>query len=195
MPAPRACRACGAQLPPDVRRCPRCASPVVEFAPRRFRSAPATVPGPPPQSRWRAGPTSFGPAGRLVITALVAVVIPIGVGVALFEAAWPFALWFLAGWGVFAGTVLRQTWQPTEIAQDEPAAGSPVLRIRERTRLRYPRLGRPLPTWCLALVVGSFAGTIAIVAWAQAGIALRFFAVAFALAALLGLFLGSWNQM
>jgi hypothetical protein len=78
MPPPRTCRACGADLPTDVRWCSRCYEPVREFSPRApihrgdFVDRPiherANVPR---WSRWEESATTSGPWGRLVATVLL----------------------------------------------------------------------------------------------------------------------------
>jgi hypothetical protein len=93
MTAPRACRSCGAPLPRDVRWCLRCYTPVAELTPRERQLPPVEhAEDPPPwanrsplrdnrgtpptYSRWRAGPTTFGPVGRIAITVVVLLVFP-----------------------------------------------------------------------------------------------------------------------
>ena len=72
MPAPRNCRACGEALSPDLRRCLACGAAVTEFAVRPPLHDEGFVGAPMHDihtSRWRASDTTFGPAGRLAITA------------------------------------------------------------------------------------------------------------------------------
>ena len=68
MPAPRACRSCGEALDPNLRWYGRCHAPVTEFAARPV--APGGFVDTPrhhvPHSRWKAGPLTFGPIGRIV---------------------------------------------------------------------------------------------------------------------------------
>jgi hypothetical protein len=78
MPAPRACRSCGAALPVDIRWCTRCYEPVRELTPRApihegdFVGSPVHERGDIPRwSRWKKTATTFGPRGRLVATALL----------------------------------------------------------------------------------------------------------------------------
>jgi len=71
------CSACGARLKPELRWCWRCFAPVGHPDP-----GPGLPPGasqtdldldPSPRySRWRSGPTTFGPVGRISITVAVA---------------------------------------------------------------------------------------------------------------------------
>jgi hypothetical protein len=68
------CGSCGGRLAPDIDWCPRC------YTPRAVASAPTQLPShlrmfpreelspAPVYSRWRAGATTFGPLGRVVIT-------------------------------------------------------------------------------------------------------------------------------
>ncbi len=64
-----ACRACGWPLSADLEWCPRCYARV-EREPVR-RAPKAETPVVAVYSRWRSGPTSFGPAGRITLTALL----------------------------------------------------------------------------------------------------------------------------
>jgi hypothetical protein len=140
MTAPRACRACGAPLPGDVRWCLRCYTPVRELTPREPQLPPVSNPEEPPAtinrsplwglpppvySRWRAGPTTFGPVGRITITVLVLVAFPWGAIVALN----PFQLWYALGYTIFATYVLRSTWRRDRVASEArsrrfPATGT-----------------------------------------------------------------------
>jgi hypothetical protein len=133
MTAPRACRSCGAPLPPDVRWCMRCYRPVAGLTPRERQLPPverAEEPppwvnrsplregsGPPPTySRWRAGPTTFGPVGRIAITVVVLLIFPWD---ALFTFN-PFRLWFMLGYTIFAAYVLRHTWRKERVLVERP---------------------------------------------------------------------------
>jgi hypothetical protein len=78
MPSPRACRACGAFLLPDLRWCPQCYEPVTEFAARLplhhgdFVGSPIPTGGHIPHwSRWEKSATTFGPVGRVIATTLL----------------------------------------------------------------------------------------------------------------------------
>ncbi len=102
------CGACGARLTPDVDWCGQCLTPVqrpaaasssptpsASEAPGKPRFDPLHNPpnpgaGPhislenpkdlkePVMSRWRGGPNSFGPFGRVILTLLLAIAIAIG---------------------------------------------------------------------------------------------------------------------
>jgi len=67
---------CGGPLTADLQWCPRCLAPV-ERTPEPFaasivyRLPPREPPPVPVYSRWKAGPTSFGAVGRIVMTVLV----------------------------------------------------------------------------------------------------------------------------
>jgi hypothetical protein len=154
MTAPRACRACGAPLPADVRWCLRCYEPVREFAPRdrqlppleRVQEPPPWVGAsplrdpdvlPPTYSRWRAGPTTFGPVGRLIVTILVALIFPWDAIVTLN----PLRLWFMLGYTIFAAYVLRHTWRRERVMVERPA-GRPTRRAGLNAHARF--LSRPV---------------------------------------------------
>jgi hypothetical protein len=68
------CRRCGGPLSTDLDWCPRCFAPVERAAPSPIlgpRLPPREAPPAPVYSRWKAGPTSFGAAGRIALTLLV----------------------------------------------------------------------------------------------------------------------------
>jgi hypothetical protein len=75
------CGACGARTAPDADWCPRCyaarsAEAAVEELPAHVRMMyPPDEPVPPQEfSRWREGTTTFGPVGRMTITAVLVLV-------------------------------------------------------------------------------------------------------------------------
>ena len=76
--ASRTCRACGAELPGAVRWCGQCHAPVRELTPREpvwregeFVDQPIhTGDAVPHWSRWEKSATTFGPVGRIAITAI-----------------------------------------------------------------------------------------------------------------------------
>jgi hypothetical protein len=84
-----ACQGCGASLGPDAEWCDQCFAPVAEPGPRAADEPsslfPVWLPGlplympeepvpPPVYSRWRGGTTTFGPVGRSVLTAFIALI-------------------------------------------------------------------------------------------------------------------------
>ena len=66
------CRLCGATSRAEAAWCSQCLAPVVEPPGlSRLETAPRRSPSPtrtPTYSRWRGGPTSFGPWGRVGFT-------------------------------------------------------------------------------------------------------------------------------
>lgn len=96
--------------------CPGCGGPLtaarggLRCAACRY-SPPGAPPGTAPgtarvHSRWRAGPTSFGPAGRLLLTALV--LLPPAL---LVWVAGPMGLTMCVGWLVLGvPLLLRSVW-------------------------------------------------------------------------------------
>ncbi len=75
------CERCGAALGPDFEWCGQCLAPVRRPRPSagaavsagslysRTKMGPNTAPEHPPEySRWKAGPESFGPAVRVLLT-------------------------------------------------------------------------------------------------------------------------------
>lgn len=95
-------------------------------------------------SRWRASPTTFGPIGRLVVTAGVFGLLIVGL---FWTGASPFGLWFFLAWSIVAGFVLRQTWQAVRVDVDPHS-------LRMRFGRRFPRLTAPLPLRTIASVIG-----------------------------------------
>jgi hypothetical protein len=137
MPIGPNCRSCGAPLPPDLGWCATCFTPVTPHAVRPPIHEPGTYVGAPIESprtsRWRAGPTTFGPLGRILCTLAIVAMYPWwGLG-----GLNPLFLWALMGWLIMASVFLRSTWKPTRIVGPEPTAGEAFL---ERHRF----LGRPL---------------------------------------------------
>ena len=135
-----------------------CKEPVREFAPRAV--TPGGYVGTPSDSvrtsRWRATDLSFGPVGRLTVTAIVFVVLIVGIrstGVS------PFGLWFFMGWFVVASMVLKQTWQKVRIDPEE-APGR-----RARLAARFPRLARPVGGPLVGPALAVAGATVAVVAY------------------------------
>jgi heme exporter protein D len=135
-------------------------------------------------SRWRAGPTSFGPLGRMLSTAGVVALFPWwGLG------GNPFFLWSLMGWLGMAGIVLRSVWKRERIVDPVPT------RI-ERLRARHPFLAREIRltgtalTVVLVLAVGGAAA-----AWLSFDTGFRFLAVVIVMCAGLGVFLAISNDL
>jgi hypothetical protein len=120
MPAPRTCRACGAPLLPDVRWCGRCHEPVCEFSARAplhdgdFVAMPRHTGGAAPHwSRWGKDATTFGPRGRVGITATLVLFLVIG-------AFTQFLLLWLVE--VIVGAwILKDVWRPAWVVPGEDA--------------------------------------------------------------------------
>jgi hypothetical protein len=188
MPIGPNCRSCGAPLPPDLGWCARCLAPVTPHAvrppihdPGTYVGAPAATPR---MSRWRAGPTTFGPAGRIVCTLTV---------VALFR--WwglggfnPLFLWALMGWLIFASMFLRSIWQPTRIVDEQPTTG-------ERFRDRHPVLGLELRLSRRSrLIVVAAIAVAAIAAWLGMETGARYLSATVAIVSGVGFLLASAND-
>lgn len=187
MPAGRTCARCGQALGPDVRWCLACYEPVREFTPRPPGNA-GTFVGTPmhdrPTSRWAASPTTFGPVGRLVVTALL---LAFGVGNLVMLGATPFGLWFLLGFAVFASFVLRSTWRPVPVQPSGPG------RLDRLTR-RTPMLAMPVPRWAW-LVLALLPLTGAVLVWQGLDDVERFFVAAGVIAFAIGCLLGRANEI
>jgi hypothetical protein len=193
MPIGSLCRACGAPLRPDLEWCGTCYTRVTSFAARPpMHQAGAYVGSPRPTartSRWRSGPTTLGPIGRVVATLCLFALFPWGgtVGVSAMAAL---QLWFLIGWVVLAVVVLRSVWAPTRIAHDAPEGWA------ERFRREHPLLGRRMVlsrgSRRIVLVV---AAGCAVASWLGLEDLGRYVWGAVALSAALALFLTTWNDL
>src|SRR5919201_2071187 len=77
-----ACASCGGPLSADLQWCPRCLAPVERrdavVSPLGHRLPPSDPAPVPVYSRWKAGPTSFGAAGRITLTVLVLLGVVVG---------------------------------------------------------------------------------------------------------------------
>jgi hypothetical protein len=167
MPTPRNCRHCGAVLSADVRWCGQCSERVTEFAARP--STNEGFVGVPSHrvrtSRWRASATTFGPTGRLTVTALMLVMLATGLSAT--GVISPFGLWFFMGWMILAGFVLRQTWAPVKV--DGPETG-----FRARVARRFPRAGARIdPRAALIVATVPLFGAMAYV-WIEGDTLARF---------------------
>lgn len=188
MPASRNCASCGAALPGDVRWCGRCYEPVREFTPRAplHGEVVGELHHDVVTSRWSKGPGTFGPLGRLGITALLVVppslIVPAAMGI------WPLALWFLLGYSIFAAMVLRDVWKRAPVVGTSKATG--------RLTARHPVLGRRVPFAGPVLAgVGSLVVLVAaLTLWGDASDLVRFLAVAAALAGSFGFVLMWWLE-
>jgi len=188
MPTGHLCRACGATLPPDLGWCATCFAPVTLYSPREPVHEPGSYAGQPMHtlrtSRWRAGPTSFGPVGRILCTAALAALFPWwGLG------GNPFFLWSLMGWLGMAGIVLRSVWKRERIVDPTPTR-------LERLRARHPFLaqqirlrGTPLIT-ALVLSVGGIAA-----AWLSFDTGARFYLAMVVIVAGVGILLARSNDL
>jgi hypothetical protein len=194
MPAPRACRSCGADLAPDVRWCTFCFAPIAEFQQR-----PSTPEGfvdfprhDVRYTRWRGGPLTFGPIGRLGITVTLA----LGFAVAFWPmgtAFWGLGLWFLLGYSMFSAIVLRAVWRRMPVDADEQRGA----RRLDGFRRIHPRLGQEIHVSRLA------GGIIGLALLAGFGYAIygssddlhRFFAFAAILTMAFGIALARWLDL
>lgn len=105
------CVHCGARLADDAGWCGQCLA----------RVEPGMAPGPsrraleserfdrPVYSRWRGGPTSFGPATKIAITAFVLIMGPVG-GATEFQILWT------VSWAPVAVLVLWGVWRKQRVS-------------------------------------------------------------------------------
>ena len=114
------CGSCGAAVTADAAWCGQCYAPAraaarsvmdpVETAADRTSAPTPTAPVAARHSRWRGGPTTFGPVGRLVMTLLM--LVPLWFFWATQGFAWPgLVIWgvFVLPWG------LRDIWRRTRV--------------------------------------------------------------------------------
>jgi hypothetical protein len=145
MPAPRACRSCGADLAPDVRWCTFCFEPVTQFAARE-RLHDGFVGGLSPDvrsSRWaKAGPLTFGPIGRVLMTVLVLLMGPWG-------SITFFTLMYVPIWLGLSTVVLKHVWRRVPLDRDAPPTAA------ERFRERHPTLGHRIDGRSAAILFGA----------------------------------------
>ena len=144
MTAPRACRSCGAELSLDVRWCTFCFAPISEYTPReRLHDGFVGTPQLDARtSRWkRAGPLSFGPVGRVLMTALVLLMGPWGT-ISFFTIMYT-PIWLGLGF-----VVLKQVWRRERLDDEAPPTAS------ERFRERHPTLGHRFDGASAAKVFG-----------------------------------------
>jgi len=176
-------------LLPSVRWCGQCYAPVHELSPRPPLHREGFVGDPQhdaAMSRWAKGATTFGPAGRVGITVVVALVplaiVPTAMGI------WPLALWFLLGYSMLAAMILRDVWRPVRLDDDMRPTR------RSAFRERHPLLGRrvPMPARLVGgmLVVGI--GAIGVQLWLGSTDLVRYLAVATTVAGLFGFVLMWW---
>jgi|SRR5918992_2455320 hypothetical protein len=189
MPVGSVCRSCGASLSGDVAWCARCLAPVKTFARRPPLHDPGTYVGrPEPEartSRWQAGPTTFGPAGRIVSTLVVAAMFPWW-GLGGFN---PFFLWALMGWLLAGGVFLRSIWRPAPVGPREPTAG-------DRLRARHPLLARRIRISHGArgtMLVFAVGGAVA--AWLALDDTARYLWAVVAIMSGVGVALARWNEL
>jgi hypothetical protein len=157
MTASRTCRACGAELAPDVRWCLRCYAPVLEHSPRGGQLPPVHFLAPKDDhrtSRWKGGATTFGPVGRVAITAAVLLFAPwTAAGVVGLVVVWPVFL-------LVAFVVLRSTWRRGRV-DIQPARTTSESTTPAPERIR-PEIPRPtIVAWVLlgAAAVGVVVAT------------------------------------
>jgi hypothetical protein len=144
-----------------------CKEPVLEFSPREVM--PVGYVGTPSHtvrtSRWRATELTFGPLGRLTVTAVVFGVLFVGMRSAGLS---PFGLWFFMGWFILASMVLKQTWQRVKIDPEETPGR------RARLAGRFPRLARPVGGPLVGLALAVTGATVAVLAYGRLGQVGRF---------------------
>lgn len=145
-------------------------------------------------SRWRAGATTFGPAGRISITAGLIGLLALGLGGMLDTSAWGLALWFLMGWSLVASLILRATWRKEPVVPNEHDDRR-IAELRARIGARAPRLARDLPPGAATVAATVAVAAVVVALWLDGDALHRFFLVAALLGLGLGLFIGRFNDL
>lgn len=210
MTAPRVCRRCGAALSPNIMWCTLCYEPVRQLTPRDRQLPPLAAVEEPPEgvrrsplrgapeprvySRWKAGPTTFGPVGRILITLLVAAFFPWGSFVGFGSALGPLLLWYLMGYTFLATFVLRHVWRKGRV--EDPGSGA-YEGLRSRVARRAPRLARPirLDARVILPILAITAVVVIGLGWARSDTAGRYYMVAIGGVIGGGAFLAWWNEL
>lgn len=103
------CEHCGARLPAGAKWCGLCLEPVAPAAQTGLRHARGGEEFTKPvYSRWKGGPTSFGPAVKIAITIFVLAMAPVG-GLLQFRALWAIS------YVPIAALVLWGTWRRQQV--------------------------------------------------------------------------------
>jgi hypothetical protein len=120
-----------------------CFAPITRYAARERSVSSTDTPVHAVRStRWKkAGPLSFGPLGRVLITI---VVVLMGPSTASF-----FSLMYLPVWLGFSVVILKQVWRPMPLAPDEPPTTA------ERFRERHPTLSFRFDGRSIVIVLGA----------------------------------------
>jgi hypothetical protein len=134
MPAGRSCRSCGAALPPEIRWCTTCFERVRDLTPRaplhEGVAGPLrpTGPGVPHWSRWERSATTFGPVGRIAMTA--------GLGLTVLGAMSGGLFLYVLLFPAVAWVALPAIWAKGWVVPDEPDL--PPLPLSERDLAAAP---------------------------------------------------------
>jgi peptidoglycan/LPS O-acetylase OafA/YrhL len=177
--------------------CVRCYEPVRHLTPRAPQLPSFDVHEPPAEprtSRWHAGPTTFGPVGRIVTTAIVLAFAPWHGLTGFGDPLAALTLWWLLGWAAMATLVLRHVWRRERVVE---TPGRTPLSVREAMARRFPRLGRSIevPRVVVATAVGLVLLVAVVVIWSTSDASGRYYVVAVGVAAATGAFLAAWNEI
>ena len=195
MTASRTCRACGVDLSPEVMWCLRCYEPVRQLTPRAPQVPTIHFLGsddPHPTSRWRRGPTTFGPVGRLSITTLVLVAGPWTSLRGFGDPIAALSLWYLLGYTFIAVLVLRHVWRRERVLEPHVSG-----RAHDWVAARFPRLGRSItiPPIVVIGVLSLLVVTSLVVVWVSSDLTGRYYLAAVVSAVCVATFLAVWNEL
>jgi hypothetical protein len=116
------CHVCNAELSPDMEWCGQCYTPVEKDVDEHLDRPPEPFVGPPPEySAWKAGPYSFGPAGKIIITSLVVLVgavmayLAARIGAFYGTSGLALVLMLIGIYSIFAVLGLWGLWRPTRV--------------------------------------------------------------------------------
>jgi hypothetical protein len=145
-----------------------CLEPVREFTPRPVTAS--TFVGEPSHtvhtSRWRGTDLTFGPMGRIVVTAVVFIALVAGWSAT--GGASATGLWFFMAWFIVASMVLKHTWQKVRVDPDDAPTQ------RARLVARFPRLGRGLESSVLRLALAIVGAAVTVSLFLRADTFTRF---------------------
>jgi hypothetical protein len=143
-------------------------------------------------SRWHAGPTTFGPVGRVSITIVLVLLGPWRAFVGFDSIAGPLTLWYLLGYTILAVLVLRHVWR-------RECVSDPTIPVRQGVRARIarraPRLARPIPPALVLGILGVIVLVTVAVLWANLDTQGRYYLVVVAGTTGTGVFLVVWNEL
>ena len=134
--------------------CLRCYAPVRLLTPREPQLPTIRFLEPAeehPTSRWHRGATTFGPVGRLAITAVVLLLAPLSLNPLAIFVVWP-------GYLLVATLVLRDTWRRDFVETASAGGASPATGPAPPVPARTPIPRATIAAW--TILVGIAVGVL-----------------------------------